>query len=165
MVYRAMRRWAALLFLCFPALPAWAENCWNRVGAAYGIDPLLLVAIAKVESSLNPKAINHNRNGTYDVGLMQINSANFSYLRAAGITQEKLYEPCTSIKAGAIILAGFIETHGYTWAAVGAYNAGSSPDRDEARRRYATKVWVKFTKLKKDQMERKRIVQKWWDWR
>ncbi len=35
----------------------------------------LLRSIAEAESGLNPAAINRNSNGTYDFGVMQINSS------------------------------------------------------------------------------------------
>lgn len=138
-----------------------AKDCWSKIGERYGIDPLLLVAIAKVESSFNPKAIRYNRNGTYDVGLMQINSSNFSRLAAAGINTEKLDDACTSIEAGAVILSAFIEQHGYTWTAVGAYNAGSSPARGRLRKRYATKVWNTYRSLTQDDAGSVQLLKKW----
>lgn len=124
-------------------------ECWFDAGQRHDIDPLLLYSIAKVESSLNPTAINRNRNGTYDIGLMQINSTHLPRLNKAGITREQLLnDSCTSVMAGAQILSEFISRHGYTWEAVGAYNAGSAPNRRELRHRYAKKVWHHYTKLK-----------------
>ncbi|WP_207001668.1 transglycosylase SLT domain-containing protein [Trinickia mobilis] len=128
-----------------------AADCWTKVGAEFRIDPLLLYSIAKVESSLNPKAMNRNRNGTYDIGLMQINSTHLPRLMRVGITRERLVkEPCTSVRSGAEILAGFIERHGYTWEAVGAYNAGSAPERASLRKAYATKVWREYKELTRE---------------
>ena len=122
---------AVLAMLAGIATSAHAE-CWFDAGQRHNIDPLLLYSIAKVESSLNPSAINRNRNGTYDIGLMQINSTHLPRLSKAGITREKLLnDSCTSVMAGAQILSGFISRHGYTWEAVGAYNAGSAPHRRE----------------------------------
>lgn len=40
----------------------------------YGTDINVVCAIIQIESAGNPKAFNKNRNGTHDVGLMQINS-------------------------------------------------------------------------------------------
>jgi soluble lytic murein transglycosylase-like protein len=98
--------------------------CWDEAGRKYGISPQLLYAIAKTESGLNPKAINRgNTNGTYDVGIMQINSRWFPVLRKYGITERNLYEPCVNIEVGAWILAQNIQRHGNSWAAVAAYNA------------------------------------------
>ncbi len=48
--------------------------CFDDAGKKYGINPALLEGIARVESNLNPKAMNRNTNGTTDIGLMQINS-------------------------------------------------------------------------------------------
>jgi hypothetical protein len=51
-----------------------ALACWEEAATKYGINAQLLYAIAKTESGLNPQAFNRNKNGSYDVGLMQINS-------------------------------------------------------------------------------------------
>ncbi|MGG2047542.1 transglycosylase SLT domain-containing protein [Burkholderia gladioli] len=153
--YRLLRPWRAALaagVLCL-AQPggALAQDCWTRAGDKYGIDPLLLAAIARVESAMNPAAVNRNRNGTTDIGLMQINSTHLPRLHKAGITRKRLLaEPCTSIDTGAAILAGFIERLGPTWNAVGAYNAGASPARARARQAYVDKVWRAYRQLTRD---------------
>lgn len=110
---------ATLAMLC----PTAARACWEQAAQKYGVNVHLLHAIAKTESSLNPSAINRaNSNGTYDVGLMQINSTWLPRLRQFGIQEKDLYEPCVSIDVGAWILAHNIRQFGNTWAAVGAYN-------------------------------------------
>ncbi|MBX4899650.1 type IV secretion system lytic transglycosylase VirB1 [Rhizobium bangladeshense] len=85
-----------------------------------------LAAIAKVESGFNPLAIHDNNTGkiisarsgreavevidellskghSIDVGLMQINSANFSNL---GLTPLVALDPCSSLRAASIVLEG-----------------------------------------------------------
>jgi soluble lytic murein transglycosylase-like protein len=122
--------------------------CWSRAGQLHAIEPELLQAIADVESGQRPDAINHNRNGTRDIGLMQINSIHLPRLHAQGITEQRLLdEPCLSVEVGASMLAEFIARHGYNWTAVGAYNAGNSPHRQAARLRYARKVWQRYQVL------------------
>ena len=116
------------------ALPAHA--CWHEAAARYNVSSELLYAIARTESALDPQAVGRNRNGTRDIGLMQINSAWLPALAAHGITERDLFDPCTSIHVGAWILAGNVQRLGYTWDAVGAYNA-ASPD---LRRAYTDKV-------------------------
>lgn len=116
---------------------AGAMGCWEQAAERYQVNPYLLYAIARTESSLNPAAINRNKNGTYDVGLMQINSSWFPTLRKYGLEEKQLYDPCTSIHVGAWILAQNMQRMGNTWNAVGAYNS-SKPD---LRLKYALKIY------------------------
>lgn len=102
-----------------------AVACWDEAAARYHLNRDLLQAIARTESGLNSQAIGVNRNGSYDIGLMQINSAWLPALRAYGIAERDLFEPCTNLHVGAWILAGQVSRLGYTWNAVGAYNAVS----------------------------------------
>lgn len=156
------RRVAAVVLLAACASGAAAKDCWTQAGERHGIDPLLLVAVAKVESALNPRAMNRNRNGTYDIGLMQINSSHLPRLVKVGVTHKRLIdEPCTSIDTGASILSEFIDRHGYTWNAVGAYNAGSSPKRAPARKAYATKVWREYHKLTSNRNASLAMLDEW----
>lgn len=109
--------------------------CFEEAGSLYNISPRLLRAIAKVESNFQPDAINRNTNGTYDYGLMQINS---SWARVLGNDLwSSLGDPCLNVKVGAWILSDCIRRHGYTWEAVGSYNA----EKKHKRVRYARKVY------------------------
>lgn len=109
--------------------------CFEEAGAMYGISPTLLYAIAKIESNFNPKAINKNSNGSYDYGVMQINSSHYRTLGHE--VWMSLSDPCTNVKVGAWVLAQCIRKHGQTWEAVGCYNAISK----EKRKKYAWKVY------------------------
>ena len=118
---------------------------------------MLLYAIASAESSLDARAINRNRDGSHDIGLMQINSMHLPDLARQGITRQRLLdEPCLSIDVGASILSGFIRRHGRTWRAVGAYNAGSASDREAARTRYVERVWPLYLELAGERERRRR---------
>jgi len=125
--------------------------CWEEVASRYDIEPELLQAIAAVESGFRAHAINDtNRNGTRDIGLMQINSSHLPRLLERGITEERLLnEPCLSVEVGASILAEFIQRFGYNWTAVGSYNAGpgSGPAREALRMQYAQKIWAYYEQL------------------
>ena|SRR5882672_2512691 len=105
-----------------------ALNCWLAAASTFDIPPGLLYAIAEVESSHRPDAIAHARNGTYSVGLMQINSSWFSSLRDMGIDAQLLYQPCVNVQIGAWILSQQIARYGYSWEAIGAYYAGPYDD-------------------------------------
>jgi soluble lytic murein transglycosylase-like protein len=118
------RRYQVRLTLALVLLAATpAQACWEEAATRYQMNSCLLRAIAHTESGLNPLAVGRNRNGSRDIGLMQINSAWLPTLAAYGITEGHLFEPCTNIHVGAWILAGNIYRLGYTWEAVGAYNA------------------------------------------
>ena len=137
------------LVLSFAVVAPSQAHCWDEAGARYNIDPVLLQAIAHVESGLNAKAYNRNNDGSYDIGLMQINNRHFSRLKPFGITEKRLIaEPCTSVMVGAWILAEFVQRVGYNWNAVGAYNAGNGAKRQAARDRYIKKVSQKYQALK-----------------
>lgn len=116
--------------------------CFEEAGAQYGINPQILRAIAKVESNFNPAAINKNTNGSYDYGLMQINT-----IWAPTIGKErwsKLGDACENTKTGAWILSMCMEKYGYTWKAIGCYNSQTPHIRD----RYSRKVFAQLQKVK-----------------
>jgi soluble lytic murein transglycosylase-like protein len=118
-----------------------AHACWEQAAERYGVSSELLYAIAKTESGLDPHAIGSNNNGSRDIGLMQINSAWLPKLSTLGIAERDLFDPCTSIHVGAWILAGNVQRLGYTWEAVGAYNAANPA----LRRAYAGRVYRQIT--------------------
>ena len=138
-------RMAAVMTL---TLSSGASACWDEASRAYGVDPWLLYGIAKVESSLNPYALNLDhlrRTGSYDIGLMQINSSNLPSLAALGVGPERLWDACTSVQVGARILRDKLDRYGETWEAVGAYNASCFRLKGAACRKarmdYAWKVY------------------------
>jgi len=122
------------------AREAGLEACFEQAGRRYGIAPALLRAIAWVESAMDPRALNVNRDGSRDVGLMQINSRWWLRLARFGLRPDDLWEPCTNVHVGAWILAHAIRRWGYTWEAVGAYHAGDRPEAAARRARYAERV-------------------------
>lgn len=103
--------------------------CFEQASARYQIPVELLKAISTVESNGNANARNTNKNGSVDYGHMQINDWWLPKLEPYGITKEKLIEPCVNTNVGAWILAQSIATHGFTWKAIGAYNASTGYKR------------------------------------
>ena len=132
-----------VLLLGFLAVALPARGCWQEAGNRYQIEPALLYAIARTESALNPAATHRNRDGSIDIGLMQINSAWLPHLARYGISARDLWEPCTNIHVGAWVLAQKIRKLGMTWEAVGAYNA-TTPFK---RTHYAWKVYANLDRI------------------
>lgn len=97
-------------------------ECLVRAGQFHGVNPKLLYAIAVVESGLNVKAINFNKNGSKDYGIFQINESNLVRL---GIPVEYAFDPCKSAYIAGYLLKKCVSTYGYSWHAIDCYNKGS----------------------------------------
>lgn len=120
------------------------------------VAPNTIAQIIRVESQGNPLALNVNgldqqftaqnikqaaeitriyieKGYTVDIGLMQINSSNFSGLGYSDNDIERLFEPCNNINAGGVILKDFYirskkrydNSQVALHAAISAYNTGS----------------------------------------
>lgn len=127
--------------------------CFDDAGAMYNINPQILRAIAKVESNFNPRAVNYNTNGTYDFGVMQINS---SWAATLGMDHwNTLGDSCSNIKTGAMVLSGCMKRYGYTWEAVGCYNS-SRPDK---RDKYARMVYGQLRRIEKEDQQFKKTME------
>jgi soluble lytic murein transglycosylase-like protein len=119
-----------LMFFIF-AISANASACWDAAAQKYGVPSSLLYAIAKTESNLDQSVIGKNKNGTYDIGIMQINSMWLPTLKKFGISEKTLRENiCVNIEVGAWILRKNIDKYGYDWNAIGAYNSSTPAKRD-----------------------------------
>ncbi len=137
--------------------PAWGASCWKQAAVRYGIPAPLLVAIARVESNLNPAALNrvgNAKNGSYDIGLMQINSSHLPTLTKYGISEHDLYDACTNIHVGAWILAQNFQRNGATWNAVGANNAACTRLKGDAclkaRMQYAWRIYRQLETIRQN---------------
>jgi soluble lytic murein transglycosylase-like protein len=87
---------------------------FNAAGAAHGIDPTLLSAVARAESGYNPNAV--SRSGA--LGLMQ-----FMPGTASGLGIDPL-DPAQAVDGAARYLAQQLERFGSVELALAAYNAG-----------------------------------------
>lgn len=77
-------------------------------GKKYGVDPNLLMRLAKTESSMNPKAVNRADGSGGSYGLMQINGQHFN----GKLTPEQMMDPATNIDYGARIFADALNRAG-----------------------------------------------------
>jgi soluble lytic murein transglycosylase-like protein len=116
---------ALVLWLVGAASIARAD-CLEDAATFHRVNVALVRAIAQQESGMRSNAVNVNRDGSEDIGLMQINSSWLPKLARWGITRERLFDACVNSYVGTWILASNIKQFGATWKAVGAYNAVSS---------------------------------------
>jgi hypothetical protein len=123
-------------------MPAPFLACMAVVSAFYRLSPGVLPAIQRIEGG-HAGSIGHNRNGTDDLGVMQVNSAWLPELaRRTGVPQSRLRialirQNCFNIAvAGAILRIYLNEAHGDVVTAIGYYHS-HTPGRREA---YAMRV-------------------------
>ena len=149
---------AALLLTITSFTGAAYAFCFEEAGAMYRIAPKLLRTISKGESNFNPTAVNYNTNGSYDFGLMQINSSWAPALRKMGIPWETLADPCTNVKVGAWVLAGCFNDYGYTWSAVGCYNSRTPSKRDRYAFRIARLMSEETVAFQQPRLEQRQVA-------
>lgn len=141
-VISAAALWAALTSAVAGACNTY--GLFDRVGAKYGLDPVLLYAVSLTESGARPDAIGKNKNGTYDHGAMQINTIHLPRLRELGIAKSDLFNPCVNVDVGAWVLSQCFARWGNSWDGVGCYNSNTP----KYRAAYAKKVESRYAKLK-----------------
>ena len=136
-----------ILFLAgiLGASPLAFADCFATASAHYHLNETLLRVIALGESGNRSDAVHVNRDGSRDIGVMQINSTHLAWLATRHITEAALHDRCTNITVGAYLLADLIRQYGPTWRSVGAYGAGTRMENESARQGYATKVAHAFT--------------------
>lgn len=150
---RCVRACVALGIAVSPVVAS--ASCWEEAGASYGVDPLLLKAIAWQESrgwtgAIGPKLPDGNR----ALGLMQINTIHLPELARHGIHREHLFDACVSQKVGAWVLADCIRRFGSTWRSVGCYYAGPGSKNFAAQEQYATSVRKHYEGYKQQARQR-----------
>ena len=114
-----------------PAVPAYAQVssqatvCAAEASRRYDVPELLLHAIIAKEGGRSGQWVK-NTNGSYDLGLSQINTSWATHFRQYGIRLEHLASnDCTNIAASAYILKYNLLRQGNDWfKAIMAYHTG-----------------------------------------
>lgn len=114
------------------------ESEIERVAKARKLPPKLVLALAKVESSLNHRAVSHcGARGVTQV--MPVNA------KRCGLTPDDLWDPTHNIACGTLILRQEIERVGNLKDALSVYNCGKIKCREGQE--YAQKVLKTMKKL------------------
>jgi Transglycosylase SLT domain len=99
------------------------ERCIVPAGKFHEVNPHILRAILRVESSLRPNTVTRNANGTLDVGMGGMNSSHFRELSKFGIAPEHLLDACVATYVAAWHLKKNVNKFGNTWFGVAAYHS------------------------------------------
>lgn len=121
-------------------------QCVQYAAGYYQVHPDLIRAIMRTEGGTTGK-ISWNKNGSYDMGIMQVNSIHLKELAKYGISREDLiYNPCVNIYVGTWILKlGLMKSSDF-WQGVGAYNS-QTPIYNQAYRYKVYKNLVHIQQL------------------
>jgi soluble lytic murein transglycosylase-like protein len=130
------------------------EEAITEYGAKYEVDADLIKAVIFCESEGKITAKNHNKNGTTDYGLMQINSCNHEWLKKElGITD--FYDIKQNIHCGVFMIADLMSRHDNLHTVLMAYNMGERRTKELHREgiytsKYSRKVMGVYEKLKEE---------------
>lgn len=133
------------LFFVIPT-NVYANNytCWDYVGKKFNLDPWLLLSIALTESSFQNGIKSKNSNGSYDLGLMQINTIHKNFFEKRGLSQYELqYDSCKNVIAAGVLLRQSINKYGYNIDGIGGYHSNTP----KLRRAYGNKVIKNYNSL------------------
>ena len=144
----------------------WRSQLTEAAGGA-AIDPLLVAAVVREESSFYPQA--RSRVGAR--GLMQLMPETARPLaqarRLALNNAELLDDPATNLQLGSAYLAGLLREFGDIRLAAAAYNAGPSRVREwwGTRRSDDLDVWVEQIPFDETRAFVKRVMLSWHEYR
>lgn len=97
--------------------------CINHAAITYHVPATLILAIMKKENGRNGQAV-RNKNGSYDLGILQINTRWLPVFARYGYTRDDLqFNPCRNIMAGTWILAQSIAKGKSVWQGIGDYHS------------------------------------------
>lgn len=103
------------------------RNYVSEVCDEKGIEEELVLGIIYNESRFQEDAVGSNTNGTYDYGLMQLNTVTYDFLHnSIGISSmDELLDPYTNIDAGTELLTYYYENSDSWEEALSKYQTGS----------------------------------------
>lgn len=122
-------------------------QCVAQASEEFSVPKIVILGIIKTESGGNVRAVHHNRNGTYDYGVMQINSTWIHKLwHDYGIKTNyaTLMKPCYNIRVGAWILHRELLASGSMfWSGVGNYHSHSKSRNRDYQQKIAKNIeWI-----------------------
>ena len=118
-------------------------ECINKASVIYHVPAKLIISVLHIERGKNGQ-ISKNTNGTYDIGLMQINSLWLPQLKKYGISQSDIqYDACKNLKVGTWILGKKIANGDDLLVGIGDYHSHTQ----HYNQNYYTKVKFNLAKI------------------
>lgn len=130
------------------------EEAITEYGAKYEVDADFIRAIISCESEGKITAKHHNKDGTTDHGLMQINSFNHEWLQEE-LDITDFYDIKQNIHCGIFMIADLMDRHTDLHTILMAYNMGEKRTRELRQKgiyssEYSRKVMKVYEKLKEE---------------
>ncbi len=120
-------------------------TCINESAIQYHVPATMILSVIKTENGRNGLRVK-NINGTYDLGVMQINTSWLPTLQKKGITEEQVRSnPCVNVHVGTWILAqGIANSEG--WKGVGNYHS-YTPKHNTVYREKIKKEYIQYATI------------------
>lgn len=107
------------------------------------------LGVMEHESTFRPSATHHNKNGSVDRGIMQINSSNIGKMKKAGFigSADDLYDAYRCIDCGLYMLTNYIGKFGVSESAYYAYNTGREREGSNSNSRKVMQYMQKWNAI------------------
>lgn len=120
------------------------EKCVNAASRHFRINKMVIDSIIDVEGG-KIGTVSKNSNGSFDLGIMQINTIHLSNIKKHFPTVDAtdlVYKPCINIAIGTWILSERLKETDSFWIGVGNYHSKTP----KYRTRYLQKIFAAFKK-------------------
>ena len=125
------------------------EECIQLAAQRFTLPPILIKAVLLVEGGKIGQT-HSNKNGSYDIGPMQINSIWLPKFSKYVSYKEILHNGCTNVQVGAWILRYNINQSGDFWSGVGNYHSATLKKHIAYQQRvYKAAQYIKYKSRKK----------------
>ena len=118
-------------------------ECINQAAIHYLVPAKVIISVLKTEGG-KPGCAKKNKNGTEDLGPMQINTIWLKRVEPYGYNKEKIqYDPCINVMVGTWILSQEIAQGDSYWKGVSGYHSHTR----YFRQHYQQKISVQYAEL------------------
>ena len=118
-------------------------QCINQAAIEFNIPAKLIISVLEIERGKVGQIV-QNKNKTYDIGPMQINSSWLPTLARYGITQHDLqYNVCKNIEVGGWILSKMIANGKDLLSGIGNYHSHTA----SINKHYGSMVKINYARI------------------